>query len=44
MVFGWTGNISDAQIPFASTPISYTLPKNNEPFKFVSVADWSYLR
>lgn len=28
MVFGWTGNVSDPQIPYTSQPISYYFPKN----------------
>lgn len=44
MVFGWTGNNTDPQIPYVNTPLPYYFQRNSEEFKIISLADWSYLR
>jgi hypothetical protein len=44
MVFGWTGNMSDPQMPYQDGNIAYTFPKMNEEFKMVTLADWGYMR
>ena len=43
MAFGWSGDSSDSWVPFRVDKIKSHVPKGDNDFKMVVLADWSYL-